>query len=127
MSGCSKTSKTVNSKDRLNSQSHLEPKIEGTIKSFQSGNPSYVVLNNVKVIQNNKVRHFSKKRIKLPKGNFNSPNFWISDNGKLTLSIGNKIIQYTDTGQIINTSIHWVKPKEKVLKGIGGPGSTAQH
>jgi hypothetical protein len=104
------------------------PQIDGIIQSIQVGNPTYVVLNNVQVIDSNKkIIHQSEETIKLPKGHFVSPNHWESDGDTLDLFVGDDFILMTKTGKMSDIShyqnnfagiVQSVNNKEMVIQKV---------
>lgn len=77
------------------------PQIDGTIKSIQAGNPSYVILENVSEVgDNRKWIHKSEEKIKLPSGRFISKNHWQSNGDTLDLFIGEDFSKNPNTGQM---------------------------
>jgi hypothetical protein len=83
----------------------IPAQIDGNIQSIQAGDPSYVVLNNVQVYDSIKnTIHKSEEMIKMPKGQFVSPNHWQSDGDTLDLFVGDDFVLLTETGQMNDVS-----------------------
>lgn len=74
LTGCSAIGGNNSSKVSRNGPAIIPPQTDGTIKSIQSGNPSYVILNDVTIINKDHVQiHKSMLKVELPNGHFISP------------------------------------------------------